>query len=281
MDAKAPLEEEDTKPQTSTAQGPHVIEEFCLPWLTGMELLSNTNQNKHFLPTGLEGIDALLGGGLREGQMTEIVGPSSSGKTQVCLSSSTYVVDKNFGAVLYLDTSNSFSPNRIGCFVNQTHASLLKEEKERRLQMIMSNIYCQSVFDIFALLDLLHHVESTLKHTVKLGGSKLCLVIIDSVSSLIAPIIGGKNSQGWCMMASVGVLLKKIAYEHNISVLVTNHMVGGENGTLKPALGESWKGIPHVRLLLSRSTGTNYGTATVLKHTLLASGRTANFVIHN
>lgn len=30
-------------------------------------------------------IDALLGGGLREGQVTEIVGPSSSGKTQVCL----------------------------------------------------------------------------------------------------------------------------------------------------------------------------------------------------
>ncbi|KAF3329973.1 DNA repair protein RAD51 4 isoform X1 [Carex littledalei] len=301
MAAKAPLEEEDTKPQTllltgilsntyracintaapSTAQNPHVTEDFRLPWLTGMELLSDTNQNKHFLPTGLQGIDALLGGGLREGQMTEIVGPSSSGKTQVCLSSATYVVDKKFGAVLYLDTSNSFSPNRISRFVNQTHPSLPKEEKERRLQMIMSNIYCQSVFDIFSLLDLLHHVESTLKHTVKLGGSKLCLLIIDSVSSLIAPIIGGKNSQGWCMMASVGVLLKKIAYEHNISVLVTNHMVGGENGTLKPALGESWKCIPHVRLLLSCCIGANHSTATVLKHTLLASGRTANFVIHN
>jgi RAD51-like protein 3 len=48
-------------------------------------------------------------------------------------------------------------------------------------------------------------------------------------------------------------------------------MVGGENGTLKPALGESWKGIPHVRLLLSRSTCTNHGTATVLKHTLMVS----------
>ena len=28
-------------------------------------------------------VDTLLGGGLREGQLTEIVGPSSSGKTQV------------------------------------------------------------------------------------------------------------------------------------------------------------------------------------------------------
>ncbi|KAJ4772214.1 DNA repair protein RAD51 [Rhynchospora pubera] len=270
-------EKEDFKSRLA----PDVTPNRQLPWLTGIELLSDTNQNKHFLPTGLEGIDALLGGGLRQGQVTEIVGPSSSGKTQVCLSSATHVVDRNFGMVLYLDTSNSFSPFRISCFVNQLHPSLPKELKETSLQTIMSNIYCQSVFDIFALLDLLHHVETTLKHTVKLGGSKLCLLIVDSVSSVIAPVIGGKNSQGWCMMASVGVLLKRIAYEHNIAVLVTNHMVGGENGTLKPALGESWKGIPHIRLLLSHGTGNNRGTTTVLKHTLMASGRTANFVIGN
>ncbi|KAJ4786757.1 DNA repair RAD51-like protein [Rhynchospora pubera] len=260
-------EEEDFKSRLA----PDVTPNRQLPWLTGIELLSDTNQNKHFLPTGLEGIDALLGGGLRQGQVTEIAGPSSSGKTQVCLSSATHVVDRNFGMVLYLDTSNSFSPFRISCFVNQLHPSLPKELKETSLQTIMSNIYCQSVFDIFALLDLLHHVETTLKHTVKLGGSKLCLLIVDSVSSVIAPVIGGKNSQGWCMMASVGVLLKRIAYEHNIAVLVTNHMVGGENGTLKPALGESWKGIPHIRLLLSHGTGNNHGTTTVLKHTLMVS----------
>lgn len=29
--------------------------------------------------------DSLLQGGLREGQVTELVGPSSSGKTQVCI----------------------------------------------------------------------------------------------------------------------------------------------------------------------------------------------------
>ncbi|KAJ3706356.1 hypothetical protein LUZ61_010061 [Rhynchospora tenuis] len=258
-------------PQSIAEEPPDVTPKRRLPWLTGIQLLSHTNQNQHFLPTGLQGIDALLGGGLRQGQVTEIVGPSSSGKTQVCLSSATHVVDKKFGVVLYLDTSNSFSPFRISCFVNQVHPYLPKELKERRLQTIMSNIYCQSVFDIFALLDLLRHVESTLKHSVKLGGSKLCLLVIDSVSSIIAPVIGGKNSQGWCMVASVGVLLKRIAYEHNIAVLVTNHMVGGENGTVKPALGESWKGIPHVRLLLSHSTGNDCGTVTVLKHTLMVS----------
>jgi len=77
-------------------------------------------------------------------------------------------------------------------------------------------------------------------------------------------------------MISVAMILKKLADEHNLSVLVTNHMVSAGNGAVKPALGESWKTVPHVRLMISREN--NICTATVLKHTLLASGRTAKFV---
>ena len=50
-------------------------------------------------------------------------------------------------------------------------------------------------------------------------------------------------------------------------VQVTNHMVSAGNGAVKPALGESWKTVPHVRLMISREN--NICTATVLKHTLL------------
>lgn len=50
---------------------------------------------------------------------------------------------------------------------------------------------------------------------------------------------------------------------------VTNHMVAGEAGSLKPALGESWKSIPHVRLLLSRNHATNGSSITILKHPCL------------
>ncbi|OVA01430.1 DNA recombination and repair protein Rad51 [Macleaya cordata] len=52
------------------------------PWFNGVELLNDARQNKHVLSTECEGIDLLLQGGLREGQLTELVGPSSSGKTQ-------------------------------------------------------------------------------------------------------------------------------------------------------------------------------------------------------
>jgi len=47
---------------------------------------------------------------------------------------------------------------------------------------------------------------------------------------------------------------------------VTNHVVGGEDGVSKPALGESWKSVPHVRLLFSQDCGSNVCNISLLKH---------------
>lgn len=54
-----------------------------------------------------------------------------------------------------------------------------------------------------------------------------------------------------------------------LQIKVTNHMVGGEGGTSKPALGESWKTVPHVRLLLSHDHGSNFCNISILKHTCM------------
>ncbi|KAJ1292659.1 hypothetical protein BS78_01G006800 [Paspalum vaginatum] len=229
--------------------------------------------------------DTLLGGGLRQGQLTEVTGPSSSGKTQFCLHSASHVAAKHMGVVMYLDTSNSFSPSRIATIIDGTPGLFCQrgfdlQPKDVRLKNIMRSIICESVFDVFALSEVLHQLEvSLLNDKEKNGGSRICLLIIDSISSLLAPIIGGKYPQGRAMMISVAMILKKLADEHNLAVLVTNHMVSAGNGAVKPALGESWKAVPHVRLVISRDRGSNICTATVLKHTLLASGRTTKFVV--
>lgn len=47
---------------------------------------------------------------------------------------------------------------------------------------------------------------------------------------------------------------------------VTNHVVGGDDGISKPAMGESWKSVPHVRILLSRDCGSNVCNISILKH---------------
>ncbi|KAG8644504.1 hypothetical protein MANES_11G135500v8 [Manihot esculenta] len=182
-----------------------IIDRQHQPWLNGLQLLEDARQNKHVLSTGFEEIDKLLGGGVREGQLTELVGPSSSGKTQ--------------------------------------------------------------------------QLENSLKSQGPKGDCKVQMLIVDSISSLITHVLGGSGPQGHALMTAAGFLLKKLAHEHNIAVLVTNHMVAGEGGTLKPALGESWKSIPHVRLLLSRDPGNKISNISILKHPSLASGEVARFVI--
>ncbi|KAL5581088.1 hypothetical protein UlMin_013530 [Ulmus minor] len=247
------------------------------PWLNGMELLADALHNKHVLSTGCDGIDLLLGGGLSAGQLTELVGPSSSGKTQVCLQAVSSVAKKHIGNVVYLDTSNSFSPQRVAHFVGLVSNISFDQARHHFLQNVMNNIVCHSVFDIFTMFAVLHQLEISLRMQLQSGDHRVRLLIIDSISSLITPILGGKGSQGHALMVSAGSLLKKLAHDHNLAVLVTNHTVGGEGGVPKPALGETWKSIPHVRLLLSRDRGNKKCTVSIIKHSSMDSGKAASF----
>ncbi|KAG0468083.1 hypothetical protein HPP92_017411 [Vanilla planifolia] len=250
-----------------------------VPWMNGMELLEDVLKNKRALPTGFDGIDTLLGGGLREGQLIEIVGPSSSGKTQFCLFVASYIASNNFGSVVYMNTSNCFSPSRVSLIVNQLCSSLDKEDRQRRIREIMSRIHCLSIFDIFSLMDALDELKNTMREQKVNEDAKICILVVDAISSLVTPILGSTNAQGRSLMVFTGYLLKRLAYELDISVLVTNHMVSGEGGMAKPAMGESWKPVPHIRLLISRKPGSKICDISLLRHTSMACGGFAEFVI--
>jgi RAD51-like protein 3 len=94
---------------------------------------------------------------------------------------------------------------------------------------------------------------------------------VDSASSLISPILGGNQIQGHALMVSMGAILRKLAIENHLAVLITNHTVGGEFGQPKPALGESWKRIPDVRLLLTHDPSSNACEVAVIKHSSIVS----------
>ncbi|CAL1410566.1 unnamed protein product [Linum trigynum] len=256
-----------------------IVDTLHQPWLDGLELLQDAMDNKRVLSTGIAAVDSFLHGGLRVGQLTELAGPSSSGKTQLCLRLASSVAKMDRGSVVYVDTGNSFSSRRIHHFLCENGGPPSKQDDTGIVQRVMSRILRHSVFDINLLFNVLHQLEFVLGSQEYGEGCKVQLLIIDSVSSLITPVLGGGSSQGYSLMTSLGVLLKKLAHEHDIAILVTNHMVGGERGNPKPALGESWKSIPHVRLLLSCDYETNTCNISTLKHPSLAAGRSASFVI--
>lgn len=63
-------------------------------------------------PTGLQQLDEFLSGGIHEGIITDIFGPSSTGKTQLLFQLSSNAL-KNNNKILYVDTSGNFRPERI------------------------------------------------------------------------------------------------------------------------------------------------------------------------
>ncbi|KAF3661006.1 putative pentatricopeptide repeat-containing protein, mitochondrial-like [Capsicum annuum] len=131
-----------------------IINKQHQPWVDGQDLLDDALQNKRFLPTGCKSIDTFLLGGLREGYLTELVGTSSSGKTQICLQAASAVA-KSWGKIVFLDSGNSFSPKRVSQIITQT-SDLSAYEIDQHIRM----------------------------------------VIIDSISSLITPILGGGGAHG-------------------------------------------------------------------------------------
>ena len=80
--------------------------------------LYNKRKNIERISTGSKNFDYLLGGGFEVNAITELYGEFGSGKTQICHTSSVMVQLKKSeggleGGVIYIDTENTFRPERI------------------------------------------------------------------------------------------------------------------------------------------------------------------------
>jgi RAD51-like protein 3 len=78
------------------------------------------------------------------------------------------------------------------------------------------------------------------------------VIILDSISALVSPILGGGQVWGHALMMTLSSELKRLAQEYQAAVLVTNSYVGSRNnGVGQPGLGHSWLSAPHLRLDLA------------------------------
>jgi RecA/RadA recombinase len=65
-----------------------------------------------FISTGSRSLDALLGGGVRTGMVTDVFGASGAGKTQLCFSLCASCTRAGWRAV-FVDTAGTFRPERV------------------------------------------------------------------------------------------------------------------------------------------------------------------------
>eukprot|EP01026_Neomeris_dumetosa_P005561 TRINITY_DN11610_c1_g1_i1.p1 TRINITY_DN11610_c1_g1~~TRINITY_DN11610_c1_g1_i1.p1 ORF type:complete len:225 (-),score=24.64 TRINITY_DN11610_c1_g1_i1:211-885(-) len=216
------------------------------------------------MSTGCNSIDELLRGGWRNGQVTEVVGPSASGKTQMCLQAA-LMFARNEVNVLFVDTHGSFSSDRIDQIAQQRYV--------RNRDAILQRIHVLQLMQIEQVFGALDNLFVSNENQ----GNYQCL-IIDSLPPLLSAILGDSMQRGQALMAILASLLRAISCEYGITILVCNYTLG-DSRSGKVMLGEDWNGQCHTRIRLDFVQNGHQRIATLLTSTYLESGGKVAFQI--
>nr|AAH66407.1 Zgc:77165 [Danio rerio] len=242
--------------------------------ISGADLYEELLSSTAILSTGSPSLDKLLDSGLYTGEITELTGSPGSGKTQVCFSVAVNISHQLKQTVVYIDTKGGMCANRLLQML-QT-----KTPNEQEQMEALQKIKVFRVFDVFSLLACLQNLRSTGLQKMSVGGGSVKALMVDSVSAVLSPILGGKQNEGMSLLMQVAGELKMIAKDFNIAVLVTNHVTKDGNGQVKAGLGLSWSHVPRTRVLLQRVENeeiSSLRTATLTKSSRQACHMTKEF----
>jgi DNA repair protein RadA len=173
------------------------------------------------LSTGYQELDNLLGGGFETKVITEIFGEYGSGKTQMGhLMAAKTLINPDFKnpVVFYIDSENSFRPNRVRDFLSGLE---IKDEKEqdkflKNLKVARATSTDEQMF----LFEKIGKMITEQKLNVK-------LIVVDSLTSHFrAEFIGrGTLAERQQLLNSHMHVMMKIADLHNLAVYVTNQVM--------------------------------------------------------
>lgn len=214
------------------------------------------------LPTNCEPLDALLGGGIETGTLTEVHGEAGTGKTNLCLQLATEVAISG-GKVVFLD-SEGFSPDRLA----QVAGPAL-EEVERRLVVERVTTMAQQAKAAERAARIARAVP------------EVRLVVVDSATLLYrVGLADGEGVRERRALLSQLHGLHAVARERGVAVLVTNQVfsVPGEEG-LHGLGGHALRHLAGCVLRLERLEEPGARAAVLLKHRARAEGQRATFAL--
>ncbi|QDZ24850.1 DNA repair protein Rad51 [Chloropicon primus] len=189
--------------------------------------LFNKLQTSVLLPTGIGTLDALLGGGLREGQITEFFGASPSGKTQVCHCISACAAWLGY-PVVYMTSNGSFSPERLVKLSKHVlvHFDLSETEVVESLSKILPNVSVTQVNDTLSLISIFQGMIENFGYLQKHDKPIPKVVVVDSPSlHLYRDLSIGQQNFGKLLMTQLSTAMSELANRYNIAVVLTNHEV--------------------------------------------------------
>lgn len=101
------------------------------------------------------------------------------------------------------------------------------------------------------MLNMLQDLRGTMAQQATASSGTVKVVIVDSVTAVVAPLLGGQQREGLALMMQLARELKILARELGVAVMVTNHLTRDRDSRrVKPALGRSWSFVPSTRILL-------------------------------
>ena len=169
------------------------------------------------ISTGTECLDNLLDGGLETQALTEVYGEFGCGKTQFCHTMCVHVQKPTeegglYGRALYIDTENTFRPERI---VSIAKANGMDPEK------VLNNIIVARAYNSSHQILILEESGSVIKE------NNIKLLIVDSAVGLFrAEYLGRGTLAGRQQKLNHFVhLLVRIAETYNCAALATNQVM--------------------------------------------------------
>ncbi|XP_053563405.1 DNA repair protein RAD51 homolog 4 isoform X4 [Bombina bombina] len=182
----------------------------------GADLYEELKSSKAIIPTGIQRLDTLLDSGLYTGELTEIVGAAGSGKTQVCQCLAVNVACSIKQSVLYMDTTGGLTASRLLQLVQS------RTDQEDEQVEALKRIEVVHVYEAYKMLDVLQDLRQSISQQLLRSGDPLRLVIIDSICSVIYPLLGGHQIEGMAIMMHLARELQTLAHEFNLSVFPSN-----------------------------------------------------------
>jgi DNA repair protein RadB len=217
------------------------------------------------IPTGCASVNALLGGGLERGVVTQLYGAPASGKTNIALSSAIRTAASGATA-LYIDTE--------GISLDRFEALARASADDGDVEAITSRVIISDAVDF-----------EEQREAVRDAGDlaeRVDLIVLDSATGFYR-LERDSDDGGETLRAVAEQIthLLALARRHDIAVLITNQVYAdpeSDSGRPRPLGGHTlthWSGVV---VRLERFRGGNR-RATLEKHRSKAAGETARFRI--
>lgn len=182
--------------------------EFC----TAQEVLERRETLVRFT-TGSKNLDTFLKGGIETQAITEFAGEFGSGKSQIChtLCVTANNMNKTEGSIIFIDTENTFRPERI---------HQIAEGRGLEPEEIMKRVFVCKINNSAHLAAIIKNLGKSIEQY------KVKLVIVDSIISLHRAEFPGRETLAE-RQQSLNIMLHKLirlAEVYNIAVVLTNQV---------------------------------------------------------